>query len=220
MQKSKTCTREYVCTPPDKAFLFLLVSHDHRHCKLQTRHDRAYFGDNLLVFGFCYFQEILYKIRPLQSTLTCKEQWILDSIYLPTQPPPPLPFLCRCWRVEKEEVWVGMRVEERLLWERVQLIESGRLETQMCPGDIGLRGNWKAGHSPSQQNQCGNEYWVSSPAQETPIESAESLLCSSIVVRRNWATLWNIRGGKAPVVLNRIIRPTWVILRVGAVHMH
>ena len=28
-----------------------------------------------------------YKIRPLQSTLTCKEQWILDRIYLPTQTP-------------------------------------------------------------------------------------------------------------------------------------
>jgi len=138
---SKTCTTEYGCTPLDNAFLFFLISDALRQCKLQTRYGRAYFGDSLLIFCFCQFQEILYKIRPLQSTLTCKEQWILDSIYLPTQPPLFFLFLCCCWRVEKEEVWVGMRVEERLLWERVQLIESGRLETQMCPGDIGLGGN-------------------------------------------------------------------------------
>ena len=194
-----------MCTPLDNAFLFLLISDAHRQCKLQTRHDRAYFGDSPLILCFCQLKKKVIKFDRYSQPLRVRNSgsWI-ESICL--HKPPLLPFLVRCWRVEKEEVWVGMRVEERLLWERVQLIESGRLETQMCPGDIGLRGNWKAGHSPSQQNQCGNEYWVSSPAQETPIESAESLLCSSAVVRRNWATLWNTRGGKAPVVFNYIIR--------------
>jgi hypothetical protein len=172
--------------------IFFITTYAHHRCKLQTYHDWAYFDNSLSIFCFCQFQGRFCQIRPLQSTLTCKGQWILDSINLPIQPPSPLlSFLCRCWRVEKEEVWARMRVEERLLWERVQLIESGRLETQMCPGDIGLRGNWKAGHPPSQQNQCGNEYRVSSPVQETPIESAESLLYSSVVVRQNWAALWN-----------------------------
>ena len=142
---------------------------------------------------FASFKEDFVKFDRYNQPLHVRdsESWIA-SICLYNPHPSLLSFLCRCWRVEKEEVWARMRVEERLLWERVQLIESGRLETQMCPGDIGLRGNWKAGHPPSQQNQCGNEYRVSSPVQETPIESAESLLYSSVVVRQNWAVLWNM----------------------------
>jgi len=41
------CTRGYMCNPMDNAFLFLLIFGALRQCKLQTRHDKTYFGESL-----------------------------------------------------------------------------------------------------------------------------------------------------------------------------